>query len=406
MQGYGASQRVLASAGVERADLVVAVTSDDEVNLIGALAARQLGARRAVARVQGTDWSSTGPTDTDTAGIQHGLLGVDVVFNPRVLLAREIAKIAQSHGALEVLDVANDQIEVAQVELGEQGRLLHKPLAKLQLPRGVLAGAVVRDGRLFVPGGSDVLLPRDRVYLIGLPEQMNEAEALFTRHQQATTVCIIGGGVIGEVLAHMLVEAKLEVMVIERDEVKARALAARLPSVTVVHGDGTQIELLNEENVGSYSLFVAVTNEDEVNLMASLLARRAGARRTVALVSRPDYSTIYNQLGIDVVLSPRTVASEHVLRYCRQHELQSLTVIEDGGAEILELLAHPGSRITGVQVKRLPIPRGALLAAILKGDRVLIPRGDDIVAPGDTVVVLTTPSARNGVVRLFRSRRH
>lgn len=407
LRGYGASPQVLARAGTERADLVVAVTSNDEANLLAALAARHLGARRAVARVQGNDWSTTGPTATGAAaGVQYGLLGVDVVFNPRVLLAQEIAKIAQSHGALEVLDVANDQLEVVQIEMSEQGRLLHKPLAKLQLPRGVLVGAVVRDGRLFVPGGSDVLLPRDRVYLIGLPDQMTEAEALFTRQQQTSAVCIVGGGVVGEALAHMLVAAQIQVMLIEQDQVQATALADRLPAVTVVHGDGTHVDLLQEEKVGSYGLFVAVTNEDEVNLMASLLARRVGVHRTAALVSRPDYGEIYNQLGIDIVLSPRTVASEHVLRYCRQHELQSLTVIEDGAAEILELLAHTGSRITGQQVKRLPIPRGALLAAILKGDRVLIPRGDDIVAAGDTVVVLTTPSARSGVVRLFRSRRH
>ncbi len=402
LRGYGASQRVLKEAGVERADLLVAVTNHDEVNLIAALGARGLGARRAVARVQGNEWSGAAE-DELPAGVQYGLLGVDVVFNPRVLLAQEVAKIAQSHGALEVIDLANDRIEVVQVELADQGRLLHKPLAKLQLPRGVLVGAVVRDQHLFVPGGADVLLPRDRVYLIGLPDRMKEAEDLFTRRQEAEGVCIVGGGVIGEILARTLVASGADVMLIELEHERARRLAASLPSVTVVSGDGTDMSLLQEEKVGNYGLFVAVTDEDEVNLMAGLLARRIGVERTVSLVHRPDYGEIYRQLGIDIVLSPRTVASEHVLRYCRQHELQSLTVIEDGKAEILELVAQDRSRVTGTELRRLPIPRGALLAAILKGDQVVIPGGDDVIDPGDTVVVLTTPAARQGIARLFRN---
>ncbi len=402
LRGYGASQRVLKEAGVERADLVVAVTDHDEVNLIAALGARRLGAKRAIARVQGNEWS--GGDDEMPQGVQYGLLGVDVVFNPRVLLAQEIAKIAQSHGALEVLDLDNDRLEVVQLEIGDQGRMLHKPLAKLQLPKGVLVGAVVRDKQLFVPGGADVLLPGDRVYLVGLPDRMVEAEDLFTRRTEARSVCIVGGGVVGEALARMLEETDIEVMVIEVSADRAQRLAEHLPRVTVVNGDGTDVTLLTEEKVANYDLFVAVTDEDEVNLMAGLLAKRVGVHRTVALVHRPDYGEIYRQLGIDIVLTPRTVASEHVLRYCRQHELKSLTVIEGGQAEILELVAREGSRITGTEVKRLPIPRGAILAAILKGERVIIPSGDDVVSPEDTVVVLATPAARNGIARLFRSR--
>ncbi|MBX2796550.1 MAG: Trk system potassium transporter TrkA [Myxococcales bacterium] len=398
--GYGASQRVLRDARVAEADLVVAVTDHDEVNLIAALAARQLGAKRAVARVQGNEWSGASGEELPV-GVQYGLLGVDVVFNPRVLLAQELAKIAQSHSALEVLDLANDRIEVVQVELGQQGRMLRKPLAKLELPTGILVGAVVRDGRLFIPGGADVLLPEDRVYLIGLPERMMEAEDLFVHRHATSSVCIVGGGVIGESLARMLASSQIDVMLIERDPARAVRLAERLPTVTVVTGDGTQMELLKEQRVGSRGLFAAVTSEDEVNLMAGLLARRLGVDRTVCLVHRPDYGEIYRQLGIDIVVSPRTVASDHVLRHCRQHELQSLTVLEDGQAEILELVAHPEARIVGVPLRRLALPRGALLAAVLKGDTVIIPGGDDEVDASDTVVVLTTPAARASIARLF-----
>jgi len=217
-------------------------------------------------------------------------------------------------------------------------------------------------------------------------------------------VCIVGGGVVGMSLARMLTDAQIDVMVIERDEARAQLVAERLPKAVVVHGDGTNLQLLKEHKVGSYDLFAAVSHEDEVNLMAGLLAKRIGVARTVSLVHRPDYGEIYRQLGIDVVLSPRTVASDHVLRYCRQTELQSLTVLEGGQAEILELVTQEGSRVADTPVKRLAMPRGALLAAILKGDRVIIPRGDDVVAVGDTVVVLTTPAARKSIARLFKGR--
>lgn len=399
--GYGASNEVLQKARAGQADLFVSCTDHDEVNLIAALAAKQAGAKKTVARVQGKQWSGQGEGE----GVEYGLLGVDVVFNPRVLVAQELAKIAQSHGALEVIDIANSRIEVVQLELGEQHRMLHKPLAKLQLPRDVLVGAVVRDRQLFVPGGADVLLPEDRVYLLGRPTHMVEAEDLFTRRKEARRVCIVGGGVVGEALARNLLKlGGIELLLIEADEERAHELAAELSGATVVHGEGTDLDLLREEHVGDYDLFCAVTQEDEVNLMASLLAKRAGASRTATLVHRAETIDIYRQLGVDVVLSPRLVASDHILRYCRQTELQSLTLLEEGQAEILEIVASEESRVVGVPVKRLSIPRGVLLGAILKGDRVIIPRGDDQVDAGDTVVVLTTQAARQAVAKMFRKR--
>lgn len=401
LRGYGASQHTLQQARVSEADLVVAVTDNDEVNLISALAARQMGARRVIARVQSNAWSGRG---TDSAGVNYGMLGVDVVFNPRVLMAQEIAKIAQSHGALEVLDLANDRVEVVQMELPDHGPVLHKTLAKLRLPSQVLVGAVVRDNELFIPGGADVLLPGDRIYLVGLPSQMVEAEDLFSHTKEAQSICIVGGGVIGQSLASTLSREGTEVLLIEQDSTRALELAESLPKATVLHGDGTDLQLLIEEKIDRFDLFVSVTNEDEVNLMAGLISKRAGGPRTVALVHRPDYIDIYRQLGIDVVLSPRAVASAHILRFCRQTRLQSLTVLEDGKAEVLEIHTPANARVVGVPMRRLSVPRGALIAAILRGDRVTIPHGDDCIQEGDTVVVLCVPEARTAVARMFKER--
>ncbi|MBN2799709.1 MAG: Trk system potassium transporter TrkA [Deltaproteobacteria bacterium] len=395
LQGYGANPRVLREARVGEADLVVAVTDSDEVNFIAALASRQFGAKKVIARVQDSAF-----LDTED-GVQYGLLGVDVVINPQVLLAREIAKIARSHGALEVIDLANDRIEVVKMIMADKSRMLHKPLAKLPLPPNVLIAAVVRDGELFIPGGADVLLPEDRVYIAGLPEDVQAAEDLFTRRREAHRVVIVGGGVVGEALARDLLRDKATVLIIERRAARARQLAEELEGATIVHGDGTQLQILEEEKVGTYDLFVAVSHEDEVNLMAGLLAKRAGADRTVVLAHRPDYTEIYRQLGIDVVLSPRVVASDHILRWARKTELQSLTVLEDGQAEVLEFVATANSRVVGTSLRRLNLPRGTLLVAIVHGDEVIIPRGDSEVQPGDSVLVFTTTATKQNLARLF-----
>lgn len=398
IEGYGARDEVLTRAGVGRADLVVAVTDHDEVNLIAALAARQAGARRVVARAQGNEWARW------REGIRYGMLGVDVVINPRVLLAHELARVARSHGAAEVIDLAQARIELAKLDLDDTSRHTGRPLSALGLPRDALIAAVVRQGQLFVPGGADVLLADDRVYLIGTPTAVTAVEDMVTRQRAANRVCIVGGGVIGEALARQLIDDGAQVTIIERDRARAEALGADLARATVVHGDGTQMALLQDEDLSRFDLFAAVTPEDEVNLMAALLAQRLGVPRTACAVHRSDYGDIYRQLGVDIVLSPRLVASDHILRYARAEDVRSLTQLEDGQAEVVELAVPSGSRAIGVPLRHLSLPRGALIAAIVKGDRVVVPRGDDLIERGDSAIVLATSSARPAIERLFRGR--
>lgn len=399
LTGYGASHDVLTAAQVEKADLVVAVTDRDEVNLIAALAAKQLGAKRVVARAQGNAWTA------HQEGVRYGLLGVDVVINPRVLVAQELARIARSHGAVDVIDLAQDRLELVQLELAEDARFVGKPLMKLALPRDTLIAALVREGRLTIPGGADVLLAGDRVYMIGLPNAILKAEDLFTTRREARRVCIVGGGVVGSALARALAMDDAEVLVIEQDRATAEALSVAVPKATIVHGDGTDRQLLEEEEIGTYDLLCAVTSADEVNLMASLLSQRVGAGRTAALVHRGDYMPIYKQLGVDIVLTPRAVASDQILRYCRGGGVQNITSLEDGQAEVAELTVERGARVVGIPLKRMGLPRGALLGGLVHDDRVIIPRGDDVVHAGDTVIVLLTESARPIVERMFRGRK-
>ena len=231
LEGYGASEDILDKAGVGTADLLVAASDHDEVNLIAALAAKQLGAKRVIARVQRNDWAKW------RAGIRYGLLGVDVVINPRVLVGQELGRVARSHGAVDVIDLAQDRVELVQMSM--TSRMANRPLSKLQLPSQTLIAAYVRDGELVVPGGADVLLPGDTVYLIGRPEAILEAEDLFSTEREARRIVIVGGGVVGQALARELLPHGVHVTLIEQDEKVAEELAVQYDGLDVRIGDGT-----------------------------------------------------------------------------------------------------------------------------------------------------------------------
>ena len=395
--GYGANQQVLESARAGNADLVVAVTDHDEVNLIASLAAKQMGAKRVVARVQGSEWG------TATEGIGYGFLGVDVVINPRVLVAKEFARIARSHGADDVIDLADERVELVQLTLSEKSRHLGKPLAKVDLPGEVVIAAIVRDGELFVPGGADVMLEGDLIYLMGTPADVLLAEDVFSTRREAQRVCIVGGGVIGQTLASSLAKQGCSVLLIEKMRARAEDLSGMLPDITVIHGDGTNVELLEEEEVNTYDLFVAVTKRDEINLMAALLAQRLGVDRTACVVPRGDYLPIYRQLGISIALSPRVVASDHILRYAQRDTLHAITSIESGAAEVLELIATRGCEAVDVPLRRLASPRGAIVGAILRQSDIIIPHGGSQIRHGDRVLIMCVPDARRAVENLFRT---
>ncbi len=395
--GYGASARMLKEAGCEQADLLVAVTDQDETNLVAALTAKHLGTRRGVARVQGADWVDIGGEE----GVAIGLLGVDAVFNPRVLVARELARVARSAGALEVVELAEDRVEMVQLELVEGVRALGRPLSQLGLPAGVRVGAILRAGSLFVPGGVDVLRPGDRVYLIGLPGVLPGVLSSFTTRLVANHVAILGGGVVGSTLARQLAGTASRVTLIERDPERAERLAIEMPEATVVVGDGTDLQLLEEHRIGGCDLFFAVSAEDQANLLGALVARRAGVARTGILVHRGEYEQIYHQLGIDIVVSPRAMAADIILRHCRGDGVRKLTALAQGQAELIELKAPEGCRAVGVPLAHLELPRGAMVGAILKPDRVLVPGGTDVIEAGDGVILISTTAARRGMARLF-----
>lgn len=398
LQGHGAALRTLRKAGVATADLVIAVTDSDEVNMLAALTARQLGARQTIARVEDRAYYE------EEGGFAHDVVGVDLLINPQVLAAMEVHQVVRSFGALEIQNLADNRVEVIDIEVAEKTRFLNKQLRDISVPRGGLVAAIVREGRVLVPHGGDHVELGDHVWLIGDIDVIPRLEAMFgmSREGTARRVVLVGGGEIGLEVARRLGRDAVDVTIIEKDLARCRELAAELNNALILHGDGTDRNLLMEEEAGQADAFLALTREDEVNVMASLLARGLGARRSIALIHRGDYLGAARDVGLDVAISPRRSAANHILAHVRSGEVRQVVRVEDGRGEILEINVPDRARVLGRSLMYIDFPRGAIIGCVVREDRVFIPGGTDEMLPGDTVVVFTLPEVREDVLRLFR----
>jgi trk system potassium uptake protein TrkA len=398
LQGHGAALKTLREAGVATSDLVIAVTDSDEVNMLAALTAKQLGAKQAIARVADRAYYE------EEGGFAHDVVGVDLLINPQVLAAMEVHQVVRSFGALEIRNLADNRVEVIDIQVVEKTRFLGKQLRDISMPRGGLIAAIVRDGRVLVPHGGDHIEQGDHVWIIGDIDVIPRMEAMFGMDKagRAARVVMVGGGEIGLEVARRLAKDDVEVTIVEKRMDRCRELAAQLKDALVLHGDGTDRNLLIEEEVGEADAFLALTREDEVNVMASLLARGLGARRSIALIHRGDYLGAARDVGLDVAISPRRSAANHILAHVRSGEVRQVVRVEDGRGEILEITVPDRARVLGRSLMYIDFPKGAIIGCVVREDRVFIPGGTDEMLPGDSVVVFTLPEVRDEVLRLFR----
>ena len=395
IHGNGASPRLLAEAGVKRADLVIAASSSDEVNIIACLTAKAQGVSRTVARIHDPDYYDT------TDEFAREMLGIDFVIHTEQMAAREIKAALLVPGAINVDTFAEDRIEVAEVILAEDSPAAGQALKEVKLPEQSLIVGVVRRGEALVPRGDTVLEVRDHVLLISGGRRVSEVVgAVSTDTAPVREVTIYGGGRIGLRLALTLEDAGISVRVIERDEERARHVASQLRRGFVLHDEGISRDFLLQERVDRTDAFVAVTGDDRANLLAAMYARQLGARTTIAGVSRGEFAPLADALGVDLTISPRTLAAEAILRFVRKGDIVNVALLESG-AEMIELRVPPGSRVAGRPLSEVGFPRGAIVGALLRDGNVVIPSGREMLRPGDDAVVFTVESAVDEVERLF-----
>jgi trk system potassium uptake protein TrkA len=395
IHGNGASPRLLAEAGIEKADLLVAASSSDEANIIACLAAKAKGVSRTVARIHNPDYYD--PQEP----FAEEMLGIDFVIHTEQMAAQEIKEALLVPGAINVETFAEDSIEVAEVILNEGSPAVGRTLRDLRLPEASLVVGVVRRGEALVPRGDTVLERRDHVLLISGRRHIAEVvKSVTTDTGPVKEVTIYGGGRIGLRLALALEKVGISVRVIERDEARARYVASQLRRGFVLHDEGISRDFLLQERVDRSDAFVAVTGDDRANLLAAMYARQLGARMTIAGVSSGEFAPLADALGVDLTISPRMLAAEAILRFVRRGEIVDVALLESG-AEMIELRVPPQCRVAGRPLSEVGFPQGAIVAALLRDGDVVIPTGREVLKPGDDAVVFTVEDAIEEVERLF-----
>lgn len=394
--GNGASVSVLKEAGVAGAELLAAVTELDELNIVSCIVGRSLGVKRTIARVRNPEY-----VDLDKS-TQKEALGIDLIINPERVTALEIAKLATNAEAHIVEFFANEKIQLLELKVTANTPVPDIEIKDFRFPHPFLIVAILREDKVIIPKGKDKVKLGDMVFVLAQTKDMQEVEKFFgQRRTKVENVVILGGGRIGYYLAQQLELKHVNVKIIEKELTRCKFLAEHLNRSLVIHGDGADLQLLEDENVGSTDLFVSLTGDDKLNLLVSLLAKHLGTKKTIAQIRRSDYNPLVEKVGIDRVVSPRKLTAGAILGFVRKGKVVSVTLLNDAGAEITELIVPETYRYSGIALKEVGFPSGAIIGALVRENKVIVPRGHDIILPGDRVIVFTLPNSSQKVENFF-----
>lgn len=402
VRGDGSRPDVLDKAEAHSADLLLAVSSDDKVNMLTCLFGKRMGAKKTVLRLRDTSAVRRSKTFFRKNLMHDLLLSLDD------LAAEEIVKTVRQSKALGVENFAEGRVQMRRFRIPESGPFTGKLLKDLKMPAGTLITAIDRDHEVIVPGGSDELLANDEIFVLGEPKAISGFEKKIggARRGKARNVVVFGGARISQQVCQALQREHVNVKIIVESRKDAERMSEVLEDVVVLHGSATDINLLQEEHVGDADAFLGISVEDERNLMSCQLARTLGTQRTVALVTKPDYVSLYQHLGIDVAVSPRLLCANRILAFVRSRSISTIATIEEGKAEVLEIEIQPGSKVAGRKVKDAGFPRGCVVAAITREDgSVVIPGGEDELVAGEQAVLFVLAKVVDDVLGLAGIRR-
>ncbi len=397
VHGDGSRPDVLDKADAPDADLVLAVSSDDKVNMLTCLFGKRMGARQTVLRLH------------DTAAYRKSTtffrknLQFDLLLSLDDLAAEEVVKTISAGQAIGIENFAGGRVQMRRLRLPEASTLVGSPIRELKLPAEVLITAIDRAHDVIIPGGDDVIEPGDEIFVLGEPkalaafEKKARLKSTFVRK-----VVVYGATGVSVKVCQALARRGVNVRVIVEDRGEAEHLSEVLQGVVVLHADITDTGFLHEERIGDADAFAALSDRDERNLISCQLLRTLTVKRTVALVHKPDYAPLYERLGVDVSVSPRLLCANRILAFVRSRSISSIASIEEGKAEVLELEVQPGSKLDGCSLREARLPRGCVVAAITRADggECRIPRGDDVIAAHDDLVLFVMHDVIDQVVAM------
>lgn len=391
-------------------DLLIAVTDNDETNLVACTIAKNLGYPHTIARVHNEVYLNRTRLDFGR------IFDVDYFIGPELLVANEVLKYLMSPGSLLVENFAHGAVQLRTIKIPEKWRKAGQTLGEVSLPRGVMIGLIERESsekkggiptgkrEVIFPHGSDQLFPLDEVTFIGETNAINEIHHYFgISLKSIKSVVILGGTAVAIHLAKLLESQEITVTIIEKDYQTCCHLSSILPHCIIIHHDGTDIDFLRSEKISAHDIFVACTNSDEMNLMSAILAKEVGCETAVVSLNNASYGPFALQLGINHTVSPRICAANHILSQILSGTVRSLVSLYDNQAEIIEINVSPNSSIVGIPLSELGplLPGDFLIAMIQNRGRIMVANGNRIISAGDSVIVITTPKHAQELEKIF-----
>lgn len=398
VQGSASQSTILFQADVCGADICLAVTGDDEVNIVAASMAKALGTRRAIARVYAPAFR-----DLSTFDYQRHF-NIDRLLSLEQLSATELARAIRNPGSIPLEHFARGQLEVYEVNVDAAAPAIGIKLRNLKMPKGVRIGSILRSGRMWIASGEDQFKAGDRVSLIGFPDDIATSRHQFdssTRSRRRQTVMIAGGGETGYHLAQALSDQEYRIVILEANAKRCDTLAKLLPRATVLSANANRRMVLEDEGAGSADYFVACTGNDENNIMAGVEAREMGASHVMAVVARPDYANVVAKLGIDLAVSERDVIARQVLGFMNQGAVISSSRLPEGSIGVYEIEVLEEAQVTTASLAALPLSGNCLIAAIQRDGFVRVPEASDTLRAGDVVVALIDQSNFATILEMF-----
>ena len=403
--GNGASIAVQTEAGVPDCDVLIAATSADEMNMLCCLTAKNLGAKHTIARIRNPEYMS----QLQTLKEQFGL---SMTVNPELEAAREIARVVKFSPALKIDTFSKGQVELIEFKISKDSSIAGKKLMGLPATTNtkVLICAVDRDGEVFIPGGDFQLLQGDHIHITGTTGDITKfLHSIGEDQMPIRTIMIVGGGRICYYLSHMLLEDRgVAIKIIEKNRERCDELCELLPRVTVIHGDGSDIELLESEGMEQMDAFIALTGMDEENLIMSMVASYKGIPKIITKTGRFKYIPLISRMGIDTVVNPKSTTTSQIVQYVRAmsnaegSNIKTLHKILNGNAEAVEFVATDKTRNLDIPLKNLRLKKNLLIAVIVREGRVIIPHGQDVIQKNDSVIVVTSEHRLTDLNDIYR----
>ena len=399
IEGNGASLVTLERAGIERTDLLLAVTSHDEINIMACLSAAQYKVPKRIARVSKPDYYD------HTGILPPERLGVDLMINPERECALETYQLLQSAAATEFAQFEGGLVQLIGVRVKEGAPVAGKRLleiGKMTSDLRALVVAIARGSQTIIPGGGTRIEPGDQTFIMGEASHMTEVLTLAGYDRfNLRRVVIAGGSREAWFLARLLEEHRIECTILESDRARAVNLAERLTRSLILHGDATDLELLEMEGIGDADGFVAYTGSDETNLLSCLLAKSLGTRKVISLIDRFDYVPLVARVGVDAAVSPRVAAVNAIMSYVRRGSVLAVATLKGTRAEGIEFDVSARFPFVGQPLARVRFPAGSLVGAIVRGGQVIIPHGADTIRVGDRVIMFVLADVAREVEKLF-----